>query len=74
MRAGDARRGVTKPSARTGRTPARDADQQRFHLHRGNVLNVYRTWPTPVTIISDGAYGIRGFHGDTTGPEGLAEW
>jgi site-specific DNA-methyltransferase (adenine-specific) len=25
-------------------------------------------------IISDGAYGVRGFHGDTTGTEGLVEW
>jgi DNA methylase len=74
MRAGDAVRGATKPSARTARIPAREAERHRFHLHRGNVLNAYRTWPTPVTIISDGAYGIRGFHGDTTGPEGLADW
>lgn len=45
-----------------------------FHLHRGNVVNAYAKWPTPATIISDGAYGVRGFHGDTTGPEGLVEW
>lgn len=24
--------------------------------------------------MSDGAYGVRGFHGDTVGPEGLADW
>lgn len=45
-----------------------------FSLHRGNVLNAYEKWPTPSTIISDGAYGVRGFHGDTTGPEELVEW
>lgn len=45
-----------------------------FTLHRGDVLKAYGTWPTPHTIMSDGAYGVRGFHGDTTGPEGLAEW
>jgi site-specific DNA-methyltransferase (adenine-specific) len=47
---------------------------KRYQLHCGNVLNAYRKWPTPVTIISDGAYGVRGFHGDTSGPEGLADW
>jgi DNA methylase len=45
-----------------------------FTLHRGDVCKAYGSWPTPVTIISDGAYGVRGFHGDTTGPDGLLEW
>ena len=45
-----------------------------FDLFRGDVLEAYRTWPAPATIISDGAYGVRGFHGDTTGPEALAGW
>lgn len=45
-----------------------------FRLHRGDVRRAYRAWPTPVTIISDGAYGVRGFHGDTTGPGGLVDW
>jgi hypothetical protein len=47
---------------------------KRYRLYRGDVLDAYRRWPTPKTIISDGAYGVRGFHGDTTGPEGLLEW
>lgn len=45
-----------------------------FTLHRGDVLRAYPHWPTPATIISDGAYGVRGFHGDTTGADDLAEW
>lgn len=45
-----------------------------YRLHHGDVLDAYETWPTPTTIISDGAYGVRGFHGDTVGPEGLTEW
>lgn len=49
-------------------------DAMRYRLHRGNVMDAYRGWPAPATIISDGAYGVRGFHGDTTGPEGLADW
>jgi len=34
------------------------------HLHAGDALDVYATWPTPAAIVSDGAYGIGGFPGD----------
>lgn len=57
----------TKPGAAVGAAPP-------FVLHRGDVTRAYADWPTPVTIVSDGAYGVRGFHGDTTGPDGLVEW
>ena len=46
----------------------------RYVLHNGDALAAYRRWPAPTTIISDGAYGVRGFHGDTTGVEGLVDW
>jgi len=45
-----------------------------YQLHRGDALAVYDAWPAPAAIISDGAYGVRGFHGDTAGTEGLAGW
>src|SRR5690606_6583791 len=45
-----------------------------YTLYRGNVLRAYKDWDAPDTIISDGAYGVRGFHGDTTGVEGLVDW
>jgi hypothetical protein len=45
-----------------------------FELFRGDALDAYRTWPAPATIISDGAYGVRGFHGDTTGADALPDW
>jgi hypothetical protein len=61
------------PEGGTVLTMTRDA-AKRYHLHRGDVLNAYHEWPTPAMIISDGAYGVRGFHGDTIGPEGLADW
>lgn len=48
--------------------------EQPFALHRGDVMDAYAEWPAPNTIISDGAYGVRGFHGDTTDAEGLIEW
>ncbi len=45
-----------------------------YLLHRGDAREAYEGWPTPVTIISDGAYGVRGFHGDTVGTAKIAEW
>lgn len=45
-----------------------------FELARGDALDAYRSWPAPVTIISDGAYGLRGFRGDTVGPDALPDW
>jgi DNA methylase len=45
-----------------------------YLLFRGDVLDAYEGWPVPATIVSDGAYGVRGFHGDTNGPDELVEW
>src|SRR5438034_1222083 len=45
-----------------------------FDLFRGDALNAYPDWPAPATIVSDGAYGVRGFHGDTIGPGALPRW
>lgn len=45
-----------------------------YSLHHGNVSEIYGSWPSPDLIISDGAYGVRGFHGDTVDAEGLVEW
>ena len=45
-----------------------------FELFRGDALDAYPGWPAPVTIVSDGAYGVRGFHGDTVGADGLPDW
>jgi hypothetical protein len=49
-------------------------EQSAYLLHRGNALDAYRSWPTPTAIVSDGAYGVRGFHGDTVGTDRIAEW
>ncbi len=45
-----------------------------FELFRGDALGAYPGWPAPVTIISDGAYGLRGFRGDPDGPDALPAW
>lgn len=48
--------------------------REPYTLFRGNVLRAYDEWEAPTTIISDGAYGVRGFHGDTTGVDDLVDW
>lgn len=50
------------------------AEQRPWSLYRGDALDVYPEWPTPTTIISDGAYGVGGFPGDPRTPEPLADW
>ena len=51
------------------------AEKKRpYDLHVGDVADAYASWPSPTCIISDGAYGVRGFHGDTTDEEGLVDW
>jgi hypothetical protein len=40
----------------------------------GNSLTHYPKWPSPHVIVSDGAYGILGFEGDTSDHLGIAEW
>jgi site-specific DNA-methyltransferase (adenine-specific) len=37
-------------------------------------LNCYAKWLTPRTIVSDGAYGVLGFEGDTSDHSGMPEW
>lgn len=46
----------------------------RYSLHRGDALDAYAKWPAPQTIISDGAYGVRGFPGDPGTPAELPKW
>jgi hypothetical protein len=43
-------------------------------VHRGDVHQAYPSWPTPALIVSDGAYGVGGFHGDPRTPDGLSDW
>lgn len=40
----------------------------------GNSLNHYSNWADPNVIVSDGAYGILGFEGDTSDHLALPEW
>ena len=75
---------MDRPHARTDAAPAHAPDGTRgetadqeppaYRLHRGDALEAYGSWPAPAAIVSDGAYGVRGFHGDTTGAEALPGW
>lgn len=56
--------------ARRGTAYTRDG----VTLHHDDALKLYATWPEPVCIISDGAYGVAGFPGDPPTHEGLADW
>ena len=43
-------------------------------VHFGDSLNFYDQWQTPTCIVSDGAYGVLGFEGDTSDHTGMPEW
>lgn len=43
-------------------------------LYYGDSLDLYKDWEKPTTIISDGAYGVLGFEGDTSDHLDLPEW
>ena len=43
-------------------------------IHAGDSLDAYADWPPPMTIVSDGAYGVGGFPGDPRTPDDLATW
>ena len=40
----------------------------------GDSLTHYDSWDTPDVIVSDGAYGILGFEGDTSDHMGVPSW
>lgn len=46
----------------------------QIYLEHADALDRYTYWPTPTTIVSDGAYGVSGFPGDPSSPAGLATW
>jgi len=43
-------------------------------LHFGDSLSLYRSWPAPTCIVSDGAYGVLGFEGDTSDHLDVPAW
>ena len=43
-------------------------------VEHGPAEDFYAEWPTPVCIVSDGAYGVGGFPGDPRSHRHLADW
>ncbi len=43
-------------------------------LNFGDSLDLYEKWPSPTTIVSDGAYGVLGFEGDTSDHLDVPHW
>lgn len=43
-------------------------------LYLGNSLEHYSAWEKPTVIVSDGAYGVLGFEGDTSDHLDLPQW
>lgn len=43
-------------------------------IFQGDSLDFYSSWASPVVIVSDGAYGVLGFEGDTSDHLGLPQW
>ncbi len=43
-------------------------------LNFGDALDFYESWPAPTTIVSDGAYGVLGFEGDTSDHLDVPRW
>ncbi len=64
---------ATRQAERRGNDHGAQADAH-CHLFHGNVFEMYKAWPSPDLIISDGAYGVRGFRGDTNDASGLVDW
>ena len=50
------------------------APSYTIQVFNDDVANLYRTWDSPIVIISDGPYGVGGFPGDPPTPDGLANW
>lgn len=49
-------------------------EEHGIHLYNEDSLSLYEQWESPVVIICDGPYGIKGFPGDLKTEKGLAEW
>jgi len=52
---------------------------RRYHdglvsLYFGDALEFYGRWPSPTCIVSDGAYGVLGFEGDTSNHLDVPGW
>lgn len=72
-------RQVHQPRLWVGTGPGSEPNRESWSSHGvsiycGDAIDRYSSWEPPTAIISDGAYGVKGFPGDPPTPDGLAEW
>ena len=48
--------------------------EDQVAVYNVDAAEIYQRWEDPQVIVSDGAYGISGFEGDTDTPEELPSW
>ena len=58
----------------TNTPPATQWADQWSSVSLGDSLEMYDRWAPPTAIVSDGAYGVLGFEGDTSDHLGLPAW
>lgn len=64
-----------RKSVRLDRAPsATQWRDDRVALFLGDTLDHYRDWDRPTVIVSDGAYGVLGFEGDTSDHLDMPHW
>ena len=61
---------IDQPTAKAGKS----VTYRGTTIALGDALELYKTWPAPVVIVSDGAYGISGFPGDPPTVQGMIDW
>jgi hypothetical protein len=47
---------------------------EKVTIHKGDSVDFYDAWGSPVVIVSDGAYGVDGFESDPSTREELKDW
>jgi hypothetical protein len=66
--------GRARPVTLTTEPDSTTLETRGASLYLGDSLDLYRSWPTPTTIVSDGAYGVLGFEGDTSDHLDVPAW
>ncbi|WP_445500744.1 hypothetical protein [Microvirga sp. G4-2] len=66
--------GRGKAITRENAPDASDWSDGQTAVFFGDSLDFYDRWDTPNCIVSDGAYGVLGFEGDTSDHTGMPEW
>lgn len=66
--------GRGKAIVRTEALEATDWSDGQTNIIFGDSLDHYQNWSAPDCIVSDGAYGVLGFEGDTSDHTGMPEW